>query len=185
MVMQRIAASFLALLFGLTAYAQQAKPLAQLDDMQFRGAYYQIARLPDKREKSCVANSVEMVARGDKLNQLALVDSCKTKGSYADVRNIQAKRQNKNVADGRFKISILWPFTRKYWVLAVAPDNSWFLSGTPNHKSLWIYAKTPSLDDATLNGIKSLATSNGYNLAKLIAQPQDATAAQGTALTGQ
>jgi apolipoprotein D and lipocalin family protein len=183
--MQKIAATFLAATLALAASAQTAKPLSNLDDMQFRGPYYQIARLPDKHEKSCVSNAVEMVARADKLNQISMVDSCKTKSSYADVRNTKAKRQNKTQADGRFKITTLWPFTRKYWILATSPDYSWFLAGTPNHKNLWIYAKTPTLDDATLNQIKSLATANGYNLAKLISQPQDATAPQAQAIVGQ
>jgi len=165
--------------------AQEAKPVSKLDDMQFRGSYYQIARLPDKKEKHCIGNAVEMVARGDKLNEIDMVDSCKTKGSYADVRNTKAKRQNKKIDDGRLKITTFWPLSRRYWVLATAPDYSWFLSGTPNHKNLWIYAKSPALDDAQLNEIKALATSSGYNLAKLISQPEDATAGQGKLMSGQ
>jgi apolipoprotein D and lipocalin family protein len=171
---------------AVSAVAQDAKPLPKLDDMQWRGAYYQIARLPNKREKNCVANSVEMIARADKLYQISMVDSCKSgKSSYADVHNTKAKRQNKKVEDGRFKIATIWPLSRKYWVLATAPDYAWFLAGTPNHKQLWIYAKTATLDDATLVQIKALATANGYNLAKIVSQPQDATVAQGTAVAGQ
>ncbi|MEO6923884.1 MAG: lipocalin family protein, partial [Bryocella sp.] len=149
------------------------------------GAFYQIARLPDKHQKHCVADSVEIVARADKMHALALVDSCKTKGSYADVRNIIAKREKQTIADGRFKIRTIWPFSRKYWILAVAPDYSWFLVGTPNHNNLWIYSRASSLDDATMDQIKSLAVANGYKLEKLALTVQDAIAPQRKVVIGQ
>ena len=186
LLMSKLFLTVAALALAVSASAQEAKPLPKLDDMQWRGAYYQIARLPNKREKNCVANSVEMIARADKLYQISMVDSCKSgKSSYADVRNTKAKRQDKKVQDGRFKITTFWPLSRKYWVLATAPDYSWFLAGTPNHKQLWIYARAATMDDATLAQIKALATANGYNLAKIVSQPQDATIAQGTAVAGQ
>jgi apolipoprotein D and lipocalin family protein len=164
-----------ALALANVASAQQAKPLPQLDDTKITGAFYQIARYPDKREKHCVADSYEMVARGDKLNTLLLVDSCKTKGSYNEIRNITAKRQYKTVTDGRFKITTFWPLSRKYWILAISPTFDWYLSGTPDHKNLWIYAKTTTISPEILAQIETIAASDGYPSARLTMMPQTTT----------
>jgi Lipocalin-like domain len=58
-------------------------------------------------------------------------------------------------------------------VLAVDPDYTWALVGNPNHRSLWILAKTPTLPDATLASIKSQATAAGYDVSKLITIPYE------------
>jgi apolipoprotein D and lipocalin family protein len=168
-------AALLTFALAHVASAQIPKPLPQLDDTKITGAFYQIARYPDKREKRCVGDSYEMVARGDKLNTLLLVDSCKTKGSYNEVRNITAKRQYKTVTDGRFKITTLYPFSHKYWILATSSTFDWYLSGTPDHKNLWIYAKTTTLSPEILAQIETIAASNGYPSARLTMTPQTTT----------
>jgi apolipoprotein D and lipocalin family protein len=174
------ATTFVAVLLSLAlvhvAPAQTVKPVPQLDDTKISGAFYQIARYPDKREKHCVGNSIEMVARGDKLNTLLFVDSCTTKGSYNEIRNTTARRQQKTVTDGRFKITTLYLFSRKYWILATSPTFDWYLSGTPDRKNLWIYAKTTSVSPEVLSQIEAVATSDGYSSARLIMTPQTTTA---------
>jgi apolipoprotein D and lipocalin family protein len=167
------------------ARAQSAVAVPHLDDMQFRGAYYQVARIPDKRDKRCLSNSAELVARGDKTNQLFFVDSCKDKSSYAEVHNLSATRQDKHVVDGRLKIATIFPFTRKYWILAVAPDFTWYMAGAPDHKTLFLYAKTSTLPPEVVAQAKAIAATDGYDTARLVPTEQDTGAGQGTAVIAQ
>jgi apolipoprotein D and lipocalin family protein len=89
------------------------------------------------------------------------------------VHNATAKPQDKkNPSDGRLKVMKLWPFTTKYWVLALGPDYGWSLVGSPNHKSLWIYSKSPTLAPDVLAQIEAQAAAEGYPVAKLVLTPQ-------------
>jgi apolipoprotein D and lipocalin family protein len=157
------------------ARAQSAVAVPHLDDMQFRGAYYQVARIPDKRDKRCLSNSAE----------LFFVDSCKDKSSYAEVHNLSATRQDKHVVDGRLKIATIFPFTRKYWILAVAPDFTWYMAGAPDHKTLFLYAKTSTLPPEVVAQAKAIAATDGYDTARLVPTEQDTGAGQGTAVIAQ
>jgi len=153
--------------------AQTPTPVPKLDDDQMRATWYEIARLPNKREKSCIGDAFELIARGDSPNSLTWVASCKTKTAYINVHNTAARPQDKkNPNDGRLKVITIWPFTAKYWVLAVDHQLAWFLIGTPNHKKLWIYAKSPTLAPEVLAQIEAQATAEGYPSAKLVFGPQ-------------
>ncbi len=64
-------------------------------------------------------------------------------------------------------------------LLAIDPSYEWYLSGSPSHKSLYIYAKAPTINPDTLTQIKTLATQNGFDAARITSSPQDSVAAQG------
>jgi len=169
----RAALACLLLASSQCVSAQTPTPVAQLDDNQMKGTWYEIARLPNKREKSCVGDAFQLGARGDKPHTLEWVDSCKTKSAYVNVHNATAKPQDKkHPTDGRLKVTTLWPFTAKYWVLAVGPNYEWSMVGNPNHKSLWIYSKSPTLAPEVLTQIESQATADGYSVSKLVLTPQ-------------
>jgi len=155
------------------AFAQAPTAVSHLDDDQMKGVWYEIARLPNKREKTCIGDAFQLDARGDKPNTLEWVDSCKTKSAYVNVHNSTAKPQNKKTpTDGHLKVGAFWPFTAKYWVIALGPDYGWYLLGSPNHKNLWIYSKSPTLTPDVLAQIESQAAAAGYPVAKLLLTAQ-------------
>jgi apolipoprotein D and lipocalin family protein len=152
--------------------AQTVTAVPKLDFSQFTGSWYEIARLPNKREKNCTGDVVQVVALGDKSKQLQIVTSCKTGKGYIDVRNATARTQN-NRGDGEFKVIYIWPFSEKDWVIGVGPDASWLLVGNPNHKALWIYARTTTLSLTVRSEIEQAATAQGYATASLVTTPQN------------
>ena len=147
--------------------AQTVSAVAKLDENRLYGTWYEVARLPNKR-----ADAFELIAPGNKPNQLQLVDSCRTKKGFTDARNINANPQKKS-SDARFKITTLWPFTRSYWVLALGPENEWALIGSPNHRNLWIFAKNPALKPELLADIEAKAAAEGFASAMLVLTPQN------------
>ena len=124
-------------LIALALPAQTAVPVAQLDATRFTGAWYEIARYPNRQEKHCAADALLLVAVGDKQNQFQFVESCtvplKLSGhgsgnhapsgaqvvsqSYVDSHNNSAR----SGPPGVFKVRTLWPFSRQYQVLALGP----------------------------------------------------------------
>jgi apolipoprotein D and lipocalin family protein len=149
---------------------QSATPVAKLDPNRLIGTYYEISRYPIKREKQCLADEKILYALGDKRNSFQIVTSCEVKEDYFNYWDKKGKFDD--AADGKLRLNWLWPFTTRYWILAIAPDYSWALVGTPNHKSLWILSHTPTLAPDVLSGIQSQATAQGFNTAKLISIPQ-------------
>jgi apolipoprotein D and lipocalin family protein len=162
----------LTLLAGAhTLHAQAVTAIPQLDTARYAGTWYEIAHYPNKHEKNCTRDVVHVVAGGDKPHSIQFVNACMTKRGYADAINVNAKPKDKT-GDGKLKIPTLWPFTTPYWILAVAPDYSWSLTGSPNRKQLWIFSRTITLDPETFNIIKAKAESMGFSSAKLVTMPQ-------------
>lgn len=148
--------------------AQAITPVPKLDPNQFAGTWYEIARYPTKREKNCANDVALLTAEGDKPNQYQLETSCTDKKSYNDTRNFTANSKG----SGELKIRTIWPFSRPLWIIATAPDYSWSLAATPNHKSLWIYSKTLTLSPEVLTDIKSRAAAQGFSPDKLVMTQQ-------------
>jgi apolipoprotein D and lipocalin family protein len=169
--------AMLAVLQGLTvaspmtaitaARAQAVTALPSVDLNRFAGAWYEIARLPFKREKECIADVVEVVALADKADHLQLVNSCMTSKGYTDVRNAGIKAEPGS-GDAKLKVTYLWPFTEKDWVLAVGKNYEWALVGSPNHKLLLVLSRTRTMSPQVLSGIEQEAAAQGFDPAKIM-----------------
>lgn len=167
------AALGLTLLAGAHALpAQAVTAIPAFDTPRYTGTWYEIAHYPNKREKNCTRDVVHVVAEGDKPHSLQFVNACMTKRGYADASNVNARPQDKKIADGRLKIPTIWPLTRKYWIFAVGPDYDWSLTGNPNHKELWIFSRKTTLDPETLKTIEAKAEAMGFSASKLVLMPQ-------------
>ena len=149
------------------AVGQSASALPSVDLNQFAGSWFEIARFPTKREKGCIANVVDLIALAYKRDHLTLVDSCKAKNDYTDVRNANIKAE-KNSGDAKLKVSYIWPFSDKVWILALGPDYDWVLMGNPNHKALRVLSRSRELSPDVLTMIKQKAASEGYAPDKLM-----------------
>ena len=175
----RLAATALSAitLTAAPALAQSVTPLPQLDLNRLPGTWYEIAHLPTKSEAKCVSNPLVLYALDDKPSRLQIVFTCRRSDRSTDASNSTARYANKikpgQVSDGRFKIPFFLPYflAKKYWVLALADDNSWALVGTPNHKTMQILSKSQTLPAGTLSAIESRAAAQGYSVAKLIQLP--------------
>src|SRR5699024_4308362 len=85
------------------------------------------------------------------------------------------------VGDGpaQLKVSFLpeglrWiPFTEAdYWVLRVDTNYEHALVGTPDHKFLWLLARTPTMEIDEQENYLAHARTEGYDLADWIRTPQ-------------
>jgi len=160
--------AFAAFALGAVAGAagQSVSALPSVDLNRFAGSWYEISRLPNKREKGCLADVLDLVALADKNDHLQLVTSCEAKNDYTNVANADIKA-DKNSGGGKLKVIYLWPFSEKDWILAVGADYEWVLIGSPNHKELRVLSRTRSMNPEVLSGIRQKAASEGYAIDKM------------------
>jgi lipocalin len=101
-------------------WSQGVSAVATLDRKSLTGSWYEIARLPNKREKHCAADAIELIALGDKpKTQLQLVDGCTDVKGYKDQWNFTATSKKRD-SSGALKVGF-FPLSRKYWLIATGP----------------------------------------------------------------
>ena len=154
---------------SIGSQSQTVTPVAKVDMNRFTGTWYEVARYPKGPEKQCTGQPMGVIAKGYKPNTLQTVHTCEIKGGYTMVRNGTLKPADKS-GDGKLKLSYLWPFSTKYWVLALDPDYGWALVGSPNHKELRVLSRTAKMKPEILAEIEGKATAAGFSPEKLIVQ---------------
>ena len=155
---------------GQVAPAQSVKPVPSLDPKRLTGTWYEVSRYPTKFEARCAAQATVLFAEGDKPRAIQIGTFCPGKNGSEQEYTNTGKMDKKG--DGRIKFGLIWPFTQKYWVLALAPDYSWAVAGDPKRKTLSVLARSPQMDPATLTLIEAQATAQGFKLDKLVSLPK-------------
>ena len=155
-----------ALVWSAAAGAQAVSAVPQLDLKRFSGGWYEVERLPDKAEKHCVADALQIYSIGDKPGHFQLVGSCILKDGEASIRNSNGRVDK--AGGGHLKLGFIFPFTSKLLVIAVDPAYDWAMVGTPNHKSLWLLSHNGELAPEMLAQLTAQAQAEGFNTANLV-----------------
>lgn len=150
--------------------------VANLDLDRYLGTWFEICRLPLKWEDPG-ASDITATYRLAPDGKIGVENRCIGEDGKPDRAIGVAVPQD--ATNARLKVSFLpqylrWiPFTEgDYWVLAVAPDYSVALVGTPDRKHLWLLSRTASLPAETVDNYLALARSQGFDLDRLITPRQ-------------
>ena len=166
-----VALSTAALLAACTAPAPL--PTVRLVDLdRYYGTWYEIARLPNRFQSMCASDTQASYHPDGK--HVAVVNQCRT----ADGSVKQAKGIAKVVAGSqcaKLRVSFFRPFYGDYWILELDPDYRWVLVGEPDRKYAWILARTPKLDEATLEALLNRASELGFDRQAFLRTPHSAT----------
>ncbi len=157
---------------GIASAQGAATAVPQLDSQRFVGSWFELAHLPDKKQKSCVADALTLFTPVDKPYRFAQVDSCRLKDGTTNARNYTGTTKVKKTWTGQLKVWTVWPLSRKLWVLAVGADYDWLLLGTPNHKTLAVLSRTTRLSPEVLGQITAQGAAQGFATGKLMQVPQ-------------
>lgn len=155
---------------GTPLRAQTVTPVPKLNLAGFTQPWYEIERLPNRREKGCVGDNLILYGLNDKKNTFQYALSCLIKNNNWNYWDQSGKLGPQG--GGRLSIVHLWIFHFKYWVIAADPDMRWMLVGTPNHKTLWLLSRTPTVSGQTLATMEEQARTQGFQTAKLLKVPQ-------------
>ncbi|WP_353155563.1 lipocalin family protein [Herminiimonas fonticola] len=164
--------------FSSLVYAQEVKPVAQVDLTRYVGKWYEIARFPNGFQKDCVANvSAQYNKRED--GEIDVINRCKERdGKQEEV--IGRARVADKVSNAKLKVrfapdwlswlSFVWA---DYWIIDLAPDYSIAAVGESSREYLWILARTPTIPASEYEVIVNRITEQGFDTSKLVKTRQD------------
>jgi apolipoprotein D and lipocalin family protein len=160
--------------------AAQGQPLRVADAVdlnRYAGKWYEVARFPNKFQNKCSGDVVAQYtvrpdARIDVVNQCRNAD-----GRVIAARGIARKGRagNNAVLQVRFApaiLSFLPAVWGDYWILALGPDYTWSVVGTPSREFLWILSRTPSMSDASYAQAIEIVKGNNFDAGRLVRTPQ-------------
>jgi apolipoprotein D and lipocalin family protein len=143
--------------------------VASVDLARYAGSWYEIARLPNRFQKQCVADTqAEYRLDGDSVR---VINRCRTdKGEIDDIHG-----RAKVVAgsgNAKLRVTFFWPFYGDYWVLALDPDYREVLVGAPNRQYAWVLARQPDLAETHVQALLERAQALGFDASAFIRTPQ-------------
>ena len=158
-----------AALLGIAAVALNAKdkPLETVGYVnlkKYTGKWYEIAAFPQSFEKGCSCTSAEYSIRPD--GNIEVKNTCIKKGKVTTATGKAVVKDK--TTNAKLSVQFFWPFSGKYWIIALAPDYSYAVVGHPNRDYLWILSRKPIMDDQTYRYLQVLAADKGFDIRKLV-----------------
>jgi apolipoprotein D and lipocalin family protein len=143
-------------------------PLAtvqQVDLERYLGRWYEIAKIPNRFQRQCSADTTANYARNAD-GTIAVVNRCLTReGQFDEARAIARvadPRTNARLEVSFFSLFGWRPVWGDYWVLVLGPDYEYAVVGEPGRRYGWILARTQTLSDVTRNAINQRLRELGY-----------------------
>ena len=156
-------------LVGLAALALQAqnKPLktvGHIDINKYLGKWYEIAALPQRFEKGCSCTSAQYSLKPN--GDIEVKNTCLKDGK---IKTVIGKAVIKDkTTNAKLSVQFFWPFSGKYWIIALAPDYSYAMVGHPNRDYLWILSRKPVMDDQTYRLLLVKAAELEFDIRKMV-----------------
>ena len=134
---------------------------------KYMGAWYEIARYPNKFQDGCVATQVEYSLRPD--GKVKVLNSCRESTVDGKEKLIEGKAWSVDKqTNAKLKVQFFWPFSGDYWIIQLDKDYTYAVVGHPKRTYLWILSRTPTLDESTYSSIVKKLIEQGYDPARMI-----------------
>jgi apolipoprotein D and lipocalin family protein len=169
--------AFISLLFTLAAAPTQASTdalptVAQVDLDRYVGRWYEISRLPMWFERNCTGDITATYAlRSD--DRMDVINRCRTQNGFISARGVAEIPNPAHPGQLRVRFAPDWlawlPVVwGDYWIIDLDPEYRWVMVGAPSRGYLWILARSPALDQATVAQLKNKATGLGFDVTSMI-----------------
>ena len=149
--------------------------VANVDLGRYAGTWYEIAKVPNRFQRQCVADTTARYTRQAD-GAIKVVNRCRmTNGQYAQILGVARvvdTQSNAKLEVSFFSIFGWRPVWGDYWILELAKNYEYVLVGTPDRKYGWLLARSPTLPDATRAHIEQRMRALGYDPARFEASPQ-------------
>lgn len=150
------------------------RAIPDLDLDRYQGAWYEVARLPNRFQDRCAGDVTANYSLRDD-GRVDVVNRCRLADGSWDVARGVARRAERSGPASRLEVrfapawlSFLPAVWGDYWVLDLDPGYRWALIGEPGRRYLWVLSRTPTIDATTLDRILKTAERQGYDLSPLI-----------------
>jgi apolipoprotein D and lipocalin family protein len=141
--------------------------VAHVDLSRYVGTWYEIANFPQSFQRGCTATTATYTLRAD--GDIDVLNRCR-KGSLAGTEKSALGRAHvvDRATNAKLEVSFFRPFWGDYWVIDLADDYSYAVVGHPGRDYLWILARTPTMAEATFQGIVERLKLHGYETSRLV-----------------
>jgi apolipoprotein D and lipocalin family protein len=133
---------------------------------RYLGRWHEIARLDHSFERGLSEVSADYRKLPDGRIEVTNRGFDARKNIWKEAKGVARFQGNPNVAS--LEVSFFWPFYGAYNVLVLDPQYRYALVAGPNHDYLWILARDPQLDPATLSSLVGRARDFGFATDALI-----------------
>lgn len=164
--MNRDRVSFLVVFMVAGGCQQQPLPVAEHVDLaRFQGQWFEIAKLPRATQADCVATTAFYELQSD--GRMLVTNQCQLGSLGGVTRKVTASARVPDPAVPA-KLSVdFGGFYGDYWIIDLPVDYSYAVVGHPTRQYLWVLARGPTLDPATLNAVLNRASQNGFDVSNL------------------
>ncbi|MEO8605760.1 MAG: lipocalin family protein, partial [bacterium] len=116
--MRRYLAVLLALSLAACAAHAPLATVSHVDLTRYAGTWYEIARLPNRFERGCVAVSATYTARPD--GRIDVLNQCREERLDGTLDEAHAvARVVDDATNAKLAVQFFWPFSGDYWVIAL------------------------------------------------------------------
>jgi apolipoprotein D and lipocalin family protein len=145
-----------------------------IDLKRYQGLWYEIARKPNRFQKSCTGNvTAEYKLRVD--GEIDVINRCQLKsGEYEEARGEARQRATARSA-GKLQVRFAPKFLSflpfvwgDYWVLELSDDYSYAVVGEPSRNYLWILSRKPQMDPDVYQELISRIAGHGYDPSQVV-----------------
>lgn len=158
---------------------KQPATVPSVDLERYLGTWYELARKPMRHEPADYTDITATYSLQE--DGKVRVANRARNGEGGPEESIGEATPVPGSSNSKLEVSFLpdglrWiPFTKgDYWILRVDAEYQVALVGSPDHKYLWLLARTPRIDEGTRRDYLETARAEGYELDDLIDTPQSA-----------
>jgi apolipoprotein D and lipocalin family protein len=143
-----------------------------VDLKRYAGKWFEIARFPNRFQRSCEGNvSAMYTLRPD--GKITVLNECRTAEGKVKQAKGTAKLADKGGPNSKLKVTFFWPFYGDYWIIALDPEYRWALVGDPDRDYLWVLSREPQMADSLYQQIVAKAQAQGFDVSKLVKTKQN------------
>jgi len=161
----------LSILIGL-GFAQvkaETKPLEvvpYVDLSKYAGTWYEIATIPQRFQKDCVAVTATYTLRED--GKITVVNKCRKKTLDGAAKSVAGKAWVVDKkTNAKLKVQFFWPFRGDYWIIELDPAYQYAVVGHPNRNYLWILSRSPQMAESLYQELMQRIATKGYDLSRV------------------
>jgi apolipoprotein D and lipocalin family protein len=172
MIRDRLATAFTAvstLLGRRTTLPTGLTPVSGFDVNRYLGRWYEISRLDHRFERGLVDVTAEYARRTDGRIDVVNRGYDPKANRWKEARGVARFAGAPTI--GSLEVSFFGPFWGGYHIVVLDPAYQYALVAGPSRRYLWILARHPALQPATLTGIVEQARGWGFDTAGLIYVP--------------
>lgn len=148
------------------------KTVPHVDLSRYLGTWYEIATIPQRFQRGCVAVTATYSLRPD--GDITVVNACRRDSLNGKPKSVTGKAWvTDKSTNAKLKVRFFWPFSGDYWIIELDSSHyQYAVVGHPGRKYLWILGRRPQMDEALYQDLLSRIAAHGYDLSAIKRTPQ-------------